>query len=89
MITGAGDREHDLAPAIGDFGKAVEQQNARFSGRFEAGFENVHPQAVDALDKARAYAFGKRRIEACLINTHLASMIERCMVAMSPGRGLI
>ncbi len=52
MVAGVGKRRHDLAPAIGEFGKSVQQQQARPAPL--AAFEDVHPQAIDAVDEARA-----------------------------------
>ena len=58
---GLGQRHHDLAPGIGDLGKAVQQQQARPAGLVEAGFEDVHVEAVDPVDKAGADAGGQHR----------------------------
>jgi hypothetical protein len=47
--TGRRERQHDLAPAVGKFGKTVQQDDAGppagSCGR-EAGFQQVHRQAV-------------------------------------------
>src|SRR6516164_9209651 len=59
VIPGSGQRPHDLAPGIGELGKTVQQQQAGAVGL--AGFENMHAQAVYALDEARADAVGENR----------------------------
>jgi hypothetical protein len=47
---------------IGKFGKAVQQQHARTAFRFEPGFQHMHAQAVDPIDKARSDRGRKRDI---------------------------
>ena len=46
------ERQHDFAPAVRKFGKAMEQKNKRPVIRFMAGFQDVHSQAVDAVYKS-------------------------------------
>ncbi len=50
------ERRHDLAPAPGELGEAVQQQHTRPARRLEAGLEDVHREAVDVLDEPRAQA---------------------------------
>jgi len=45
-------RQHYLAPAVGEFGKAVQQQHGGPAGDLVAGFQNVHRQAIDVCDWA-------------------------------------
>ena len=54
VIAGFRENRHHLAPAKGEFGKAVQQQHAGPAARLEAGFQHVHTQAVDVVDVARA-----------------------------------
>jgi len=54
VITRLGQPHHDLAPAIGEFGKAVKEQDAGAVRRFEPGFQYVHFQSVDVFEEARA-----------------------------------
>ena len=56
VIAGFRQRRHHLAPAIGEFGKAVQQQHAGPALCLEAGFQHMHAQAVDVVDEARADA---------------------------------
>jgi len=61
---GGGQRRHQLAPAVGQLGEAVQQQHDRAAGCRMAGFQQVHAQAVDAVDEAAAHAGRQqRRIE--------------------------
>jgi hypothetical protein len=59
VITRCGQRRQDLAPAIGELGKAVQQQDRRPAGPLEAGLEDVDIQAVDVGQLAGADAIGK------------------------------
>ena len=59
VIAGRSQRRQHLAPAVGKFGKAVQQQNGGPSWRFMAGLEQVHVEAIDAGQDARAHAGGK------------------------------
>ena len=54
VVTGLGQARHHLAPGIGQLGKAVQQQDQLPARGGETGLENVHPQPVDLVDKARA-----------------------------------
>ena len=54
VIAGFRENWHHLAPAKGEFGKAVQQQHAGAATCLEAGFQHVHAQAVDVIDVARA-----------------------------------
>ncbi len=56
-----GERQHHLAPTVGELRKAVEEKEARPPFLREAGFEDVEAQPVDALDEARPYAGRQRR----------------------------
>jgi adenylate cyclase len=57
---GLGQRRHDLAPGIGDLGKAVQQQHQRPARRGIARLENMDVEAIDAADKTGADA-GRQR----------------------------
>ena len=52
MVAGLGQRGHHLAPAIGQFGKAMQQQQTGPTRRLEAGLQDMHPQPVRGLDEA-------------------------------------
>ena len=54
VIAGFRQNRHHLAPAKGEFGKAVQQQHAGPAACLEAGFQHVHTQAIDVVDVARA-----------------------------------
>ena len=54
-----GERRHDLSPGIGQLRKAVQQEDTRSSRRRRPGLEDVHAQAVDVGDEARADARGQ------------------------------
>ena len=60
VIAGLGERQHHLAPAVGQLGVAVDQQQRRTAWRFKSCFEDVHAQAVDVVDVAFADAGGQR-----------------------------
>jgi hypothetical protein len=51
-----GERQHHLAPRIGDLREAVQQQNERPVRSREAGLKHMHPQAIDLCDEAGADA---------------------------------
>src|SRR5688572_16534569 len=51
------ERRHHLAPAVGELGEAVQQQDAR-PARL-AGFQRVHAQSADAVDDARLQGLGQ------------------------------
>ena len=50
------DRQHHLAPAVGELREAVQQQNTRAVLSFESRLQHVHGEAVDAVDEAGMYA---------------------------------
>ena len=56
VIAGIRQRQHDFAPAIGELGKAVRQEDGRTAGPVESGFEDVHGHAVHVRDEARSDA---------------------------------
>ena len=62
VVAGCGQGRHHLAPAVGQFGEAMQQQHAGPVRGFEAGLQQVHGQAVDAFDHARADAGRKRHV---------------------------
>src|SRR3954454_1183248 len=79
MEARVGKRLHDLAPAIGELGKAVQQEHSRPA---IADLAHMHAQAVYAFDEARAdqgrrYAYPsrccRRVISATPEGTKLAS----------------
>ena len=45
-------RQHYLAPAVGEFREAMQQQHGGPTGALVAGFQNVHRQAIDVGDAA-------------------------------------
>ena len=53
------ERRKDLAPAVSDLGKAVQQQDRGPAGRLVAGLEQVDVEAVDAGNNAGANAGGE------------------------------
>src|SRR6185437_16019218 len=59
VTAGLGERQHHLAPAVGELREAMEEEKQRTVRAVMAGLQNVHPQAVDAGDKARADAVGQ------------------------------
>ncbi len=50
VIAGRRQSRHHLAPAIGEFGKAVQQQKTGAAFGFVAGLQHMHAQAVDVVD---------------------------------------
>ena len=62
VIAGLRQNRHHLAPAKGEFGKAVQQQHAGPACGLEAGFQHVHAQAVDVVDVAGADGGGERDV---------------------------
>ncbi len=56
VIAGIRQRRHRLAPAVGEFGKAVQQYHARPALGFITGFQHMHAHAVDIVDETRADA---------------------------------
>ena len=50
------ERPHHLAPGIGELGKAVQQEQQGPAALLVARLQHMHPQAIDAVDEARAYA---------------------------------
>jgi hypothetical protein len=45
-------RQHYLAPAVGEFRKAMQQQHGGPAGALVASFQNVHRQAINVSDGA-------------------------------------
>ena len=78
VVAGRRQREHHLAPAVGKLGKAVQQQEARAVLLFEPRLKDVHAQAVDVVDEARADAGGKgfKRLQVCHRPLHLPDFRE-------------
>ncbi len=62
VIAGRRERQHDLAPAVGELGKAVEQQQAWPARGLEPGLQHMHRQPVDVVDDARADAGWQRDV---------------------------
>ena len=60
VIAGFRQHRHHLAPGIGEFGEAVQQQHAGPAGCLEAGFQHMHAEAVDVVDGAGADGGGER-----------------------------
>ena len=56
VIAGRRQRQHHFAPAVGELGKAMQQQEAWAVLAIEPGLQHVHAQAVDVVDEARANA---------------------------------
>ena len=57
---GLGQRQHHLAPAVGELREAVDQQQPGPAAALVAGLEHVHRDAVHAGDDPRADARGQR-----------------------------
>ena len=49
-------RGHHLAPTVGEFGEAVQEQDTGPAGGFEAGFEHMHGEAIDVVHEPAANA---------------------------------
>src|SRR6185437_16819083 len=47
-IAGGGERRHRLAPAIGELGEAVQEEDERTISAFVAGLGDMHGEAGDA-----------------------------------------
>jgi len=85
VVSGLRQRQHQLAPAVGQFGKAVQQQHARAPGQLEAGLQHMHRQAIAVVDLARADARRQRqRIERWAV-VH-GSLVSACRRSPSPCR---
>ena len=59
VVAGVGEWEHDVAPAVGDFGEAVQEQEAGSVGIVRPGFQEVDVESVDAGDGAGADSVGQ------------------------------
>ena len=59
VIAGPRKLRHHLAPAIGKFRKAMQQQQTRAPTRLEASLEHMHAKAVDVFNEARVDRGGK------------------------------
>src|SRR5262245_32574245 len=60
VITRCGQRQHHFAPAVGQLGKTVQQQEAGTARPLESRLQHVNPETVDVIDEARAYALSQR-----------------------------
>ena len=56
VVAGFGEGRHQPPPTVGELREAVQQQDAGARSAPRAGLEHVHPQAVHAIDEARADA---------------------------------
>ncbi|GEM_PF-3937226 len=72
MVAGICEREEKLSPAVGEFGKAVEEQDER-TVRIETGLENVEGETVDVFDETRSNAGWKSGLAVCDVVVHLGS----------------
>ena len=54
VIPRRGERDHHMAPAVGELGKAMQEQHQRPSAPRVARFQQMHPQAVDVRHEARS-----------------------------------
>ena len=61
VVAGGGQRRQHLAPAVGQLGKAVQQQDGGAVGRFEPGLQHVDVEAIDAGQEAGADAGRQER----------------------------
>ena len=68
------ERQHDLAPAVRQLRKAMQQQEQRPSRL--SRFEDVHPHPVHVLHETRPDAVGKRAAKRWQISRHGASTFE-------------
>src|SRR5262249_7791727 len=57
VITGFGERQHHLAPTVGEFREAVQKQDHPPAWLLEPSFQHVNVQAVHIGDNARADAW--------------------------------
>ena len=55
-------RKHQLAPAIGQFGKPMQQQDGRPGLVFEAGFKHMHLQPIHVTHDPGAHAGGQLHV---------------------------
>jgi hypothetical protein len=62
VVAGLGEVGHDLAPGIGQLWKAVQQQQAGSARILVPGFQQMHSQAVHAIDEARTNACGENGV---------------------------
>ena len=66
MVPGLGQRRHDPAPRIREFGKPVQQQHAGPIAGVETGLQDMHAQSVDIGHETRANAGGQHgAVERC------------------------
>ena len=93
MKTSGGDRQHHLAPTVGEFRKAVQQQHARAPRGLEAGLEHAHGEAVVIVDKADADAGRQVQSSSPLYSTATISTCSSppgvCTVTTSPSCAFI
>ncbi len=83
MVAGGGEQRHDLAPGIRQFGEAMQQQNTRAIGCFEAGFQHMDLQTVDVGDEARAQPW--RQCVGVQWWQRCHGSLRRCAHDASPG----
>ena len=69
-------RQHHLAPAVGELREAVQKQEAGPALGLEPGLQHVHPEAVAVVDEARAYAVGQgyRAQGSCACHSRLRNL---------------
>ena len=68
---GGGDGQQHLSPAVRQFREAVEEQDAGPVLDVEAGFQDVHPEAVDVVHEAGAYTGRENRL---IVSNHLGQL---------------
>jgi hypothetical protein len=56
VVTELSERNHDLAPAVGEFGKSVQKEQQGLARLLQAGLEDMHAKAVDAIDETGVHA---------------------------------
>ena len=67
---GGGERQHLMAPAEGELGETVQQQQQRAAGLLEPGFEPVHLQAIAVVGHAGAHPWRQRQRREILRHDH-------------------
>ena len=83
MKAGSRDRRHHLAPRIGHLRKPVQHQNQRAVRTIETSLEDVHAQAVDAVDEPRTDTRRKHRLGERLHRLARALFAHRCVAPTS------
>ena len=78
--------QHYLAPAIGQFREAMQQQDTRPPRFLETRLQYVHIKAVHALDKAAAdtLAKGSGAIGCCIVHKliHIKRLYQGQIIAI-------